>query len=347
MTLTEPQKLAYQKPKLSVVLSFRNEEAVLPELIRRLRAVLRQQSAEDHLRDYELIFVNDQSLDRSEEILRNEAVGSDDIRIVTMSRNFGVSPCVLAGMKYSTGDLVVYMDADLQDPPEVIPEMIKAWRDGQNVDVVNTVRLSRAGESPIKLWVTQLGYRILRSVSTIDLQIEAGDFKLLSRRFVNHLIQCEENGPFLRGLIQWIGFDRATVYYRREPRFAGDTKFPVFSPKVLRNFFSSALVSFSDLPLQLASFLGLLSSLAAFVVLIDVIIEKILGRNLPGWTAIMVALLFLSGIQLLSIGILGLYIHSIYLESKRRPNYIVKHTFGFNNSADLPLEVPPTTNYGT
>jgi len=345
MTITEQSALAVQKPKLSVVLSFRNEEAVLPELVRRLRLVLHNQCQENYLRDYELIFVNDQSLDRSEEILRNEAGNNNDIRIITMSRNFGVSPCVLAGMKYASGDLVVYMDADLQDPPEVIPEMIKAWRDGGNIDVVNTVRLSRAGESAIKLWITKLGYKILRSVSSIDIQIEAGDFKLLTRRFVNHLIQCEENRPFLRGLIQWMGFDRATVYYHREPRFAGDTKFPVFGFKVLRNFFSSALVSFSDLPLQLASFLGLLSSLAAFVVLIQVIIEKILGHNLPGWTAIMVALLFLSGIQLLSIGILGLYIHGIFIESKKRPNFIVRHTFGFND-ADLPVESQPA-RYGT
>ncbi len=324
-------------PKLSVVLSFKNEEAVLPELIRRLRTVLLNERKEGHLKSHELIFVNDLSTDRSEKILLDAAQGNDDIKILTMSRTFGVAPCVLAGMEYSSGDLVVYMDADLQDPPEVIPELLQVWREGEEVDVVHTARLSRAGESQLKLWVTQLGYRILRRFSDIELQIEVGDFKLLSRRAVNHLITFREKNPYIRGLVQWIGFNQVTIHYHREARFAGKTKFPLLDPQVIRHFLTSALISFSDIPLQLSTLLGLLTSLSAFGVLIHTLIEKLRGRNLPGWTAIMVAMLFLGGVQLLSIGFLGLYINSIFVESKRRPNYIIKHTYGFE-SQNLPIQ---------
>lgn len=323
-------------PKLSVVLSFKNEEDVLPELIRRLRVVLHNERKEGHIKNHELIFVNDLSTDRSEQILLDLAKGNDDIKIITMSRTFGVAPCVLAGMEYSSGDLVVYMDADLQDPPEVIPELIRVWREGHEIDVVHTARLSRAGESRLKLWVTHLGYRILRRFSDIELQIEVGDFKLLSKRAVNHLVTFKEKNPFMRGLVKWIGFNQTTIHYHREARFAGKTKFPLLDPQVIRHFLTSALISFSDVPLQMATLLGLLSSLSAFGVLIHVLLEKIRGRNLPGWTAIMVAMLFLSGVQLLSIGVLGLYINSIFIESKRRPNYIVKHTFGFENENVIP-----------
>lgn len=337
---TNQTPFVVHKLSLSVVLSFRNEADVLPELVKRLRNVLSTECSKGHIDNYELIFVNDLSTDRSEEILLETAKEHNDIRIVNMSRNFGVSPCVLAGMTYSSGDAVVYMDADLQDPPEVIPQLIQEWQKGDYVDVVHTIRLSRDGESRLKLWLTKLGYKILRNVSSVELQIDSGDFKLLSRRAVNHLIRFREKNPFLRGLVSWIGFNQTTIYYHREIRFAGDSKFPIYSPKVIRNFLYSALISFSDVPLQLAMWLGLLASLSSFLVLIHTLIENIQGHNLPGWTAIMVAVLFLGGVQLVSIGILGLYISSIFLESKRRPNYIVKNTFGFeNNSNHTSLDV--------
>jgi glycosyltransferase involved in cell wall biosynthesis len=323
---TPPERYS---PKLSVILSFRNEEEVLPELIRRLRAVLMTEEAKGHLRRHELIFVNDMSTDNSLLILQEASREQEDIRVITMSRTFGVSPCVLAGMKYASGDLIVYMDADLQDPPEVIPDLLRVWRESSDIDIVHTVRKSRAGESRIKLWITRIGYQILHSTASINLPIEAGDFKLLTRRAVSQLIRFEEKSPFIRGLVQWIGFNQATVYYHREPRFAGETKYPIFSLRVIRNFFASALISFSEVPLQLASFIGILSSLSAFVVLLHILIEKVRGNNLPGWTAIMVALLFLSGLQLLSVGVLGLYIGSVFSEVKNRPNYIIKDLFGF------------------
>lgn len=275
--------------------------------------------------------MDDNSNDRSEEILLNAAKDRNDIKIITMSRTFGVSECALAGMEYSSGDALIYMDADLQDPPEVIPELIKAWKSGDNIDVVHTVRLSREGESRIKLWLTKVGYKILKYVSDIDLQIEAGDFKLLSRRAVDHIIRFKEKKPYLRGLVSWIGFNQTTVKYHREARFAGQTKFPIYNYKVIQNFLNSALISFSDLPLKLSFIIGALVSFGALLGLIYIIIQRFLFQTTSWESAIIVTLLFLGGMQLITIGILGLYVYSMYLETKGRPNYIIKRTFGFEN----------------
>lgn len=326
-------------PKLSVVLSFRNEAQVIPELVKRLRDVLIDEREKAHLSDYELIFVNDVSTDDSLRLLVELSKEFDDIKVLNMSRNFGVSPCVIAGLQYSSGDLAVYMDADLQDPPEVISDMLKAWREGENVDVVHTRRLSRAGESSIKLWITKLGYTILHRTSSIKLQTEVGDFKLLSRRVINYLLQFKEQSPFMRGLVLWVGFNQVVITYKREARFAGETKFRVFSLAVISNFFSSALISFSSIPLQLASILGAFSSFLSLLFIIHVLLEKIQGRNLPGWTAIMVVILFIGGVQLLSIGILGLYVSNIFQESKGRPLFIVSDTIGFREN-----QIDPITN---
>jgi len=324
-------------PSLSVVLSFRNEEAVIPELVQRLRHVLMGEVETGHLKWYELIFVNDVSTDNSLALLVELAKVHDDIRVLNMSRNFGVSPCVMAGLHFSSGDLVVYMDADLQDPPEVIPQMVAAWRADEFVDVVHTKRETRDGESPLKMFITRIGYSILHRTSSINLQTEVGDFKLLSRRVVNYLLQLKEKNPFMRGLVVWVGFNQVTITYKREARFAGETKFRVFSLAVINNFFSSALISFSSLPLQLASILGSISSILSLILIVYVLLEKLQGRNLPGWTAIMVTVLFIGGVQLLSIGVLGLYVSNIFQEAKGRPLYIVRDTFGFDNEQIDPV----------
>ena len=316
-------------PTVSVVFSFYNEEDVLPELISRTRKVLEEQQQQGHVVSYELIFVNDASTDRSVDILKQHAKESADIRIINMSRNFGVSPCVMAGMEYASGELVVYMDADLQDPPELIPDLLKEWREGENVDVVHTVRLSRKGEPKIKLFITKVGYRLLHSITTLKLPIETGDFKLLSRRVVNHLVNLKEKRPFIRGLVCWVGFNQKRVYYHRPPRAAGKTKFNVFGWKVISNFLESALVSFSSLPLQFASLMGFVAILVSLALSIHVVIQKIQGVAVPGWTALMAAVLFLGSIQLFCLGVIGLYIHNIFEESKGRPNFIVESTWGF------------------
>ncbi len=336
-------------PTISVVLSFANEEDVLPETVRRLRTVLDGQRQLGFIGDHELIFVNDASSDRSLEILLEAARQRDDIRIVNMSRNFGVTPCTLAGMDFTSGDLIVYLDTDLQDPPEVIPDMLKAWREDGQPDVVHTVRRRREGETRLKLAVTWLGYRILRCLSTVPIRIEAGDFKMLSRRVVEELRKLREKKPFLRGLVAWVGFKQTEMYYDRARAAAGDTKFPVFSRKVIQNFLDSALISFSGIPLQLATFLGLLVSGSSFCYLLVILVQRLLGYTFPGLGAVLATVLFLGGVQMLFLGIMGLYLNAIFVETKGRPNYIVESTFGFPRQRQEALgrRVVPSSDEGS
>jgi len=311
---------------VSVVLSFRNEEEVLKELLQRLRAAFT--SITDK---YELVFVNDASNDNSQALLKNVSEQDPRVKVINMSRTFGVSQCALAGMAYASGEAVITMDADLQDPPEVIPELIEKWREG--ADVVYTVRKSRAGESALKLRVTRWAYRILRLTSEIDMPIESGDFKLMSRRVVNSLVRFNEKDPFLRGLVRWVGFKQVAVGYSREARFAGESHFAFYGRKAVWNFMSG-LASFSMLPLHGALLLGFAVSIGAFLYLIGVFVMKYLGWNLPGWSAIMATVLFLGGTQLITIGVLGIYVGKIYEEAKGRPNYIVESLVGFEEKPD-------------
>lgn len=313
---------------LSVVFSFRNEEETIPELLRRVRAVVNGQKEKGAVQNYELIFVNDASTDRSLELLLDESRKENDIKIINMSRRFGVSPCVMAGLEASSGDIVVYMDADLQDPPEVIADLVEIWR-MQNVDVVHTVRASRKGESRIKLWLTDLGYHILNKTASIPLPVEAGDFKLLSRRVVNHLIGLKEKRPFTRGLVCWVGFNQTAFKYDREARAAGQSKFSIISRDVINNFLDSALISFSSAPLKLAILLGFLALVVDAGLVIHVLHQKLIGAAIPGWSALMMTTVFIGGVQLFCLGVLGLYINSIFEETKRRPNYIIESTHGF------------------
>jgi len=315
------------QPLISVVLSFYNEERVLPELIRRLRNVFKGERQKGTIGGYELVFVNDNSTDRSLDILLEEFHKEHDIIILNMSRNFGVSECVLAGMRYAKGDAVVYMDADLQDPPELVPKLIEEWEKDEKVEVVYTTRLSRAGEHPLKMLITKWGYRFINAVSEINLPVDSGDFKLLSRRAVEELLKLKEKKPYLRGLVSWIGFKQAQVFYHREERYDGrkQTKFPVLSRRVIYGYLDRALISFSDIPLKASLFLGFLVSLGALLYILVVIFQKIMGWYVPGWPAIMATMLFLGGIQLIMLGVFGLYINTIFLESKGRPNYIIKN----------------------
>ena len=313
-------------PFISVLLSFFNEEGNIPELVRRLRATL----AKDQAGRYELIFVNDASTDRSLELLKELAQGHRDIKIVDMSRNFGVEGCVMAGLRMAKGDAVIYLDADLQDPPELIPTLIETWQRGDAVEAVYTTRLSRAGEGRVKLWLTGIGYMILKRCSNIEVPQNSGDYRLLSRRVVNVLIKLKESRPYFRGLVTWAGFKQVQVFYHRDARFAGETKRSIFSFKVINYFLDSALISFSDVPLKIALILGFVVSFGAFLWLIGVVVMKLLQLAVPGWAAMMVTMLLLGGVQLLTIGVLGLYINSIYRDCRGRPQYIIKDTFGFD-----------------
>lgn len=314
-------KVISKKPSLEIVFSFRNEDDVLGELITRVRACLRPLVGKT-LSSYRMIFVNDRSTDGSLDILRREKSAGKDLCVLTTSRRFGVSPCVIAGFQYSRADYVVYMDADLQDPPELIPEMLRQATD-EGAQVVHTRRLKRRGEGWLKMRLTALGYFLLQKSTDGMIQPEVGDFKLIARKALNHILEQREQKPFLRGLITWIGFKQTTVAYEREARFSGDTKFPVLSWKVISNFLDSALISFSTIPLKGALFVGFAVSAGAFAYLLAVVIMKFMGMNLPGWSALMVTILFLGGIQLFTVGILGLYVGSIAEQIKGRSRIIL------------------------
>lgn len=322
--------LREKSPFVSVILSFYNEESVLSELLLRLRAVFSEQEQKGLASGHEFVFVNDASTDGSAACLEREIEQHSDVVLVNMSRNFGVSECVLAGMAQARGDAVVYMDADLQDPPEVIPSLLEAWHADPDVDVVYTTRRSRAGEHPVKMFITKWGYRLINKTSSIHLPVDSGDFKLLSRRVVDELLRLGEVQPYLRGLVSWVGFKQTQVFYDRDPRLDGadNTKCPVLSRKVIWGYFDRALISFSDAPLKACLLLGFLVSGCALLYLFVVLFQKLMGWYEPGWPALMAALLLLGGIQLLMLGFLGLYINIIFLESKRRPRYIVKNVLG-------------------
>ena len=309
--------------RVSVVMSFYNEMENLPELVARLREVSRLNS---DFKLNELIFVNDVSNDGSEEWLEKEAKISSDLVLVNMARRTGVSECVYAGMSIATGDAVIYLDSDLQDPPELIPEMVRTWKQNQDCEVVYTVRKSRQGEVFIKLAVTKLGYRFLRKISHIDLPLDAGDYKLLSRKVVDIVLANKEFKPFMRGIVTSIGFKQIPVYYDREPRGngRGATKFALFSPRTVSGWLDSALISFSDVPLKISLGIGLITSFFSSAYLIVVLIQKIMGLYVPGWPALMAAILLLGSVQLMVMGVLGLYISAIFTQTKNRPIFIIK-----------------------
>ncbi len=310
---------------LSVVLSFRNEEKNLSELIDRLH-----KSLESLAIGYEFVFVNDASTDRSLELLTEYSRKDPRIKVINTSRRFGVSECVLAGMKYSQGDAVVIMDADLQDPPEVIPQLVEKWKEG--ADVVYTTRTSREGESRFKMWVTGLAYRALKRASDIDLPVDSGDFKLMSRRVVNELLKLNERDPFLRGLVPWVGFKQVPVFYHREKRFAGETHFPLYRSGPAKAFLGG-LASFSYLPLNFLLVVGLITLFAGLLSLSAVMGLSLLQLDRPAGSGLMALMLFLGGGQLLGLGILGVYLGRIYNEVRNRPNYIVESTVGFEEGS--------------
>ena len=311
---------------LSVIFSFRNEASNLPELLKRLEDTLSPLKKWD----YELIFVNDDSSDDSVEILMDERKKNSRIKIINMSRRFGNAPCVLAGFEASSGDAVIYMDSDLQDPPELIPELLEKFENG--AEVVHTVRSKRHGESSIKMFMTKMAYRTINFFSNIELKENAGDFKLLSRRAVNEVLKLTEYDPFMRGLSAWVGFKQESVYYERDARQHGNTQFPLFGSLNPAKELLRGITSFSSLPLYFALFLGMTVSFLAFCYLIYIVISRVFfGMHLPGWPAMMATILFLGGVTLLAIGIQGVYIGKIYEGIKGRPKCIIASKEGFDD----------------
>jgi dolichol-phosphate mannosyltransferase len=303
-------------PTLSVVAPLFNEEGNVAELVRRLRA---SADGAPGIDAYELVLVDDGSTDRTAELLLAQAAIDPRIVVVRLSRNFGHQLAATAGLDIARGDAVVLIDADLQDPPELIPALVERWLAG--FDVVYAVRRSRKGESAFKLWTAGMFYRVTRRLTKVSIPVDTGDFRLMSRRVVDALKAIRERHRFIRGLVSWVGYPQTAVEYDRDARFSGVTKYP-FS-KMLR-FAIDGITSFSDVPLRFASYFGFIVSAVAFVVgIVEILIRLFTGYNLPGYTSLIFAVLFLGGVQLIGIGILGEYIGRIYEEIKLRPLYLL------------------------
>jgi polyisoprenyl-phosphate glycosyltransferase len=312
------------RPELSVIIPIFNEAAVIDELRRRLAEVMGK--LESSVRSWEVIFIDDGSRDDSLAKLRGMAAVEARFKVVSFARNFGHQLAITAGVDMADGDAVVIMDADLQDPPEVVIEMLALWRKG--FDVVYGVRRTRAGETAFKRLTAALFYRLLKwMLGGVSIPVDAGDFRLMSRPVVLTLRALRERHRFVRGMVAWVGFKQSPVYYDREARFAGETKYP-FS-KMLR-FAIDAITSFSILPLRLASWLGVGAALVALVYALFVIYVKVfLGGVVQGWTTIMIAVALGTSAQLIMTGILGEYVGRIYEEIKRRPLYITAELLNF------------------
>lgn len=306
-------------PTLSIVVPLYNEEHNVAPLVERIVAIakrLPQQPA------YEIVLVNDGSRDGTLARIRHEIAARPNVVLVNLSRNFGHQLAASAGVDVARGDAVVLMDGDLQDPPELIADFVEKWHEG--FDVVYAVRRSRKGESPFKLFTARLFYRTIKRLTKVSIPVDTGDFRLMSRRVVDALKRSPERHRFLRGLVSWVGYNQTGVEYDRDERHSGTTKYPL--PKMIR-FAIDGITSFSDVPLRFASYLGFISSAVAFIYALMVIGFKLFGANAPGytrgWASLIVAILFLGGVQLISLGILGEYIGRIYDEVKGRPLYLI------------------------
>ncbi len=299
-----------------------------------LAFVDRVRSALDGL-PWELVIVDDGSGDETPRILGELARADERIKVVTLSRNFGHQTAITAGLDHAAGDVVVMIDADLQDPPELIPTMLEHWRAGS--DVVYAMRTDRSGESRFKLATAGWFYRIMSKVSDVPLAQNSGDFRLLSRRAVDALLAMRERNRYLRGMTSWVGFTQTAVPYHRDARHAGRTKYPI--RKMIR-FALDALTSFSRAPLQIATVAGFVFAFLAFLAIPIAIVFRIFGAFVPGVTTTVVAVLLLGGIQLMAIGMIGEYVGRIYDEVKRRPLYVVRDRA--NLAAETEDEHEPT-----
>ncbi len=302
-------------PNISVIIPVFNETEVIDTTYQRLKSVM-----ESLQMNYELIFVNDGSRDDTEQKICHYAETDKTVKLIGFSRNFGHQCAISAGMNYASGDAVIVIDADLQDPPELIPQMIEKWQEGY--EVVYGKRLKRKGETFFKKATAKLFYRLLKHLTNVDIPVDTGDFRLIDRKVCDVFCSLQEKNRFIRGLVSWIGFRQTYVEYVREERFAGETKYPL---KKMIRFAMDGILSFSYIPLKIASLLGFLVSLFSFLYLIFVLMQKWFfpADIVPGWTSIVAVLLVFNGIVLILLGVIGEYIGRIYDEVRNRPLYIV------------------------
>ncbi len=302
------------KPVFSIVAPIFNEAESMPELYRRVCDVMDATG-----QPWELVLVDDGSADNSNVLMHELAEQDERVRPLIFARNFGHQIAVTAGLDYARGDAVVIIDADLQDPPEVIPDLIEKWREGYQV--VYAVRAEREGESWFKLWTASLFYRLILKITDVKIPLDTGDFRLLDRKVVNVMKQMRERYRFLRGMSSWVGFKQAGVPYKRAARFAGESKYPM---KKMFKLAMNAVTGFSYFPLQLATYVGFIAAgIAILAIPIAIIIHLMDPYQLSGQTTTLIAVLFLGGVQLISLGILGEYLGRVYDEVKGRPLYVV------------------------
>lgn len=321
---------------LSIVVPCYNEDAVLPEFHRRAVAVL-EQCAD---LSFELIYTDDGSHDQTPNLLRQLQASDSRVRVVTLSRNFGHQIALSAGLGHASGEAVVIIDADLQDPPEVFPEMIARWRDGYQV--VYGLRNRRTGETAFKIWTAKAFYRLINKLSAIDIPLDVGDFRLLDRKVVEVLLAMPERDRFVRGMISWIGFKQVAVIYDRAPRVSGESKYPLM--KMLR-FAVDSVISFSFLPLRLAIWVGFGAIAASFAGIVYALAIRLYTTTwVRGWASIFTAVLFLGGVQLITLGIVGEYVGRIYAEVKLRPLYVVSERLGFVTAGEPVVGRLPTSS---
>jgi dolichol-phosphate mannosyltransferase len=269
---------------------------------------------------YEIIFINDGSTDNSLKIMKQLHTHDKRIKIIDFSRNFGHQIAITAGIDFTSGDAVITIDADLQDPPEVIPNLIKKWKEGY--EVIYGIREKRKGENFFKKISTLIFYRLINKMTMINMPPDSGDFRLIDKKVVNNLKNIRENNRYVRGLTYWIGFKQIGVPYERDKRFAGKSKYPI---KKLFKLAYDAIFSFSNFPLKIATYFGFIVSFLSFLYLIYALIIKLFTNSvIHGWTSLMISILFLGGVQLICLGIIGEYIARINDEVKKRPLYIIK-----------------------
>ena len=305
--------------KISIVIPMYFEEEVANECYYRTKDVL--ESINNY--EYEIVFVNDGSKDKTLETLEKIAEEDKNVKVISFSRNFGHQAAVTCGLKYTTGDAVVIMDADMQDPPEVIVDMLKLWEDGN--EVIYAKRKIRKGETKFKLFTAKMFYKLLNGLSDVEIPKDTGDFRLADKKVVEVINSLPEHNKFLRGLFSWVGFKQIPLEYERKERFAGKTKYPL---KKMLKLASDGITSFSTKPLKVLGVLGIISIFVSVILLIYALFSFAFKLNslTPGWTSLMVTITFLGGMQLLSIWLISEYIGKIYDESKGRPEYIIDKT---------------------
>ncbi|MGE5262986.1 MAG: glycosyltransferase family 2 protein [Acidobacteriota bacterium] len=331
--------MSNNRPRYSIVAPCFNEEKGLNELYRRICQVMDQTGE-----PWELVLINDGSRDKTPQIIRELRAGDPRVKLIDFTRNFGHQIAVTAGLDYAQGDAVIIIDADLQDPPEIILQMIDRWKQGY--EVVYAVRTKRKGESWFKEFTAKLFYRIIYRITDVDIPLDTGDFRLMDRRVVEAIKQMRERHRFVRGMTSWVGFRQTGVEYVREERFAGETHYPF---RKMLKFALDAITGYSYAPLQIATFLGfLIAGLSAVAVVLVIYARLFMGaagqEQFHGQATTLVMVLFLGGVQLITLGVIGEYLGRIYDEVKGRPLYLVREAVGFENKEPGELAVARKPN---